>query len=125
MIVHIIDSTETTTKTSTDSTSSSTTATTSKVSTTDSTVTTTTQSDTSVEPKKAALALSAETDKNIFVDAGYEQHLYYPLRTCVLNGSNTMTLDNSQIVKWEWSKNELSPAVGVSHLLNSQLNYMN
>jgi hypothetical protein len=57
---------------------------------------------------------SNEVDTEIVVDAGLEQNISYPMRECVLNGTKSKTLGNSQIVKWEWSKSELSPALGVS-----------
>jgi hypothetical protein len=58
-----------------------------------------------------------DVDPNIVVDAGVEQTLIYPIRACLLNGSKSYTLDNSKIIRWEWSKTEQSPALGVSCVL--------
>jgi hypothetical protein len=52
--------------------------------------------------------------QHVIANAGPDQYIYYPTKTCILNGSNSHVLDDNQIIRWQWSKSELSPSIGVS-----------
>ena len=54
--------------------------------------------------------------KNLIADAGENIHIYYPSKSCILNGtlsrfSNSLTYGE---ITWKWTKLENSPAFGVS-----------
>jgi hypothetical protein len=48
-------------------------------------------------------------------NGGKDIYVYYPSNICILNGTQSRFLNsNNYIVKWVWTKSELSPAFGVT-----------
>ena len=73
-----------------------------------------------ITASETILPSSTKPNKNSSIyavaNAGPNQYINYPETTnCILNGSDSFALEGYQIIKWEWSKSELSPSIGVSY----------
>lgn len=83
-----------------------------KTTTAKTTTTTTTASTTTTTPMHTDAP--AIMTKNLVANAGEDIHIYYPSKTCILNGSRSQIsskLENEGIT-WIWTKQESSPAFG-------------
>lgn len=83
-------------------------------STTAKTTTTTTTSTTTTTPMHTdAPAIMTE---NLVANAGEDIHVYYPAKTCILNGTKSRISPSlrNEAISWIWTKQESSPAFGVS-----------
>lgn len=96
-------------------TTRTTTTTSTTTTTTNKTTTTTTTSSTTTTKKTIMTDAPTIYTKNLEANAGSDIHVYYPSRTCILNGSLSKYVGKNKkqgIVKWSWTKLDSSPAFG-------------